>query len=282
MILGIDVGCKNIGVCVVDAADPAAPRIAQWAVWSAEGSWAPEVHACLAAHATDEFLEGVTRVVVERQPSKNPTMVRIQHYVEYYFVGVRGLPVAMQDPKHKLLHAARTPWFPPADEATDGGEWTYARRKKLSVQTAAACVAATQQAPAITAAFDASKKKDDLADALWHALAYAARTTPRPDTPTVKKTAVVKRVIARAPNARQRSTGQLSPSNVLHLLKECATLGDIRAALKADPPLARCLKKHFQSPAAFLERFCPPPPPSPAAAPSRDIAAACPAPPGRQ
>jgi RNase H-fold protein (predicted Holliday junction resolvase) len=81
MILGIDVGQKNLGVCVVSTAEPR--TITQWAVWESEGSWAKEIYACLGKNATNEFLDGVSHVVIERQPSKNPTMTRIMHYLEF-------------------------------------------------------------------------------------------------------------------------------------------------------------------------------------------------------
>ena len=154
MILGIDVGQKNLGVCVVSTAEPRV--IAQWAVWDSAGSWALEIHACLVQNATQEFLDGVTRVVIERQPSKNPSMTRIMHYLEFFFVS-KGFKVTLQDPKHKLLYAATTPWFP--TNATDA-EWTYRHRKKLAVQTTASFLDATNQP--LRGVFDNSKKKTTL------------------------------------------------------------------------------------------------------------------------
>ena len=231
MILGIDVGQKNLGVCVVSAE----PRtITQWAVWESEGSWAKEIYACLGKNATNEFLNGVSHVVIERQPSKNPSMMRIMHYLEFYFVSI-GLKVTLQDPKHKLLYAATTPWFP--TNATEA-EWTYRHRKKLAVQTTAAFLYATDQP--LRAVFDSSKKKDDLADALWHAMAYGTFGVAAPSK--AKAPITKKKITARAPTDRQRRTGKLSPSNVKFLLQRES---DVPSALKKDPALARALKRHF-------------------------------------
>ena len=231
MILGIDVGQKNLGVCVVSAE----PRtITQWAVWESEGSWAKEIYACLGKNATNEFLNGVSHVVIERQPQKNPTMVRISHYLEFFFVA-RGFEVSFQDPKHKLICAASTEWFP--SDSTDK-EWTYRHRKKLAVQTTAAFLDATDQP--LRAVFDSSKKKDDLADALWHAMAYGTFGVAAPSK--AKAPITKKKITARAPTDRQRRTGKLSPSNVKFLLQRES---DVPSALKKDPALARALKRHF-------------------------------------
>jgi len=240
MILGIDVGQKNMGVCVVS---PQTKRISRWTVWESVGTWAKDVHGMLHQNATDDFLEGVSHVVIERQPSKNPSMTRIMHYLEFFFV-TRGLHVTLQDPKHKLLYAAASPWFP--GDSTDR-EWTYRHRKKLAVQTVDTMLLEDRDNQPLAHVFKDSKKKDDLADALLHALAYG--TFAAADCKPKKK----KKVMARIPTERQRRTGKLSPSNVKHLLKGCDTEPDIARKCKDDKALARCLRKHFGSAAGFLE-----------------------------
>ena len=255
MILGVDVGQKNIGVCVLSADGGHEPVIARWAVWSADGSRAAHLHACLDKEATPAFLENVCAVVIERQPAKNPTMTRIMHYLEFYFAS-KGLPVTLQDAKRKLAHAACTPWFP-REIATDA-EWTYARRKKLAVQTTAAFLDATQpQHENARALFAGSKKKDDLADALWHAAAFAAEKTFSASSPaTVNSQPVQKKVVARCPSVKQSASGRLSPSNVKFLLRDAATrdVAGIDAALRGDARLRRCLVRHFKNVEGFLAR----------------------------
>jgi hypothetical protein len=237
MILGIDVGQKHLGVAVWDGT-----TVRHWAVWDSPGSQAADLWTCLREHATPAFLDGVTHVVIERQPSKNPTMTRIMHYLEFYFA--RDRTVSLQDPKHKLIFAATTPWFPDAEEAT-ARQWTYHRRKKLAVLTAAQFLEATDQP--LRAVFDAAKKKDDLADALLTAMAYERlRTSTKPKTPTHKK-----KIVARAPTPRQRDTGKLSPSNVKYLLAD-VTPATVQTVLARDKTLARALKKHFGTYDAFI------------------------------
>ena len=245
MILGIDVGQKNLGVCVWNSQSR---KIAQWAVWDSDGTWARDVYACLDKNATDEFLQGVTRVVIEHQPSKNPSMTRIMHYLEFYFVS-RHLPVTLQDSKHKLLFASTTEWFP--KDCTDR-EWTYRQRKKLAVETATNFLHATTQPLADT--FTSSKKKDDLADSLLHAMAFGSFGVLGGGIGSAKKTTTTKKVVARAPTPKQLRTGRLSASNVKYLLKEST---DIPGDLKKDPRLQRALKKHFGTVAEYLERIKP-------------------------
>jgi hypothetical protein len=239
-ILGIDVGQKNLGVCVWDGT-----HVKQWAIWNSSGSWAPDIWDVLQKHATQEFLDGVTQVVIERQPSKNPSMTRIMHYLEFYFVS-RGYAVHLQDSKHKLLYASTTQWFP--KECTDA-DWNYRYRKKLAVQTAQTFVESTQQP--LSHVFLDSKKKDDLADALFHAMAFTAFRNVIPSSSTSKTKSNTNKVVARAPTEKQRRTGKLSASNVKYLLKGVT---DIPDALKKDPQLGRALKRHFGTIDDYLSR----------------------------
>lgn len=236
--LGIDIGQKHVGVCVWD---PDTTSIRRWAVWSSEGSWAPEIWACLQTNATPDFLQDVDTVVIEHQPSKNPTMTRIMHYIEFFFVS-KGFEVRIQDSKHKLLYASTTPWFP--DNCTDA-EWTYRTRKKLAIQCVHTFCRDTQQEH--LEFFESSKKKDDLADAALHAMAYhgfkkttdlAARTTKhKPPT----------KIISRPPSHKQERTGRYSPHNVRYFLKEAGTDPEtIRTTLKTHPArVTRAFKRHF-------------------------------------
>lgn len=240
MILGIDVGQKNLGVCVWD---PGSDRIQLWDIWTTEGTWAPEVFACL----RDKSLpEGITKVVIEHQPSKNPTMVRIMHYLEFWFV-TQGYSVSLQDSKHKLLYASTLEHFP--KDSTDAA-WTYHHRKKLAVQTVSAFVEATEQP--LGHVFLESKKKDDLADALLHAMAFTCfgKVIHAPPPSASSKPA---KVVARAPTEKQLRTGRLSQSNVKYLLRDTPTEG-IADALKSDKRLGRALKKHFGSVDGFVSR----------------------------
>lgn len=247
-ILAIDVGQKNLGACVWS---PEEGTVQRWAVWESEGTWAAAVCACLQTNATPEFMEEVTDVVIEHQPSKNPSMTRIMHYLECFFV-LSGVPVHIQDSKHKLLYATTTPWFP--TDSTEQ-EWTYRYRKKLAVQTVHSYLVATEQTTWLEM-YDGSTKKDDLADSLLHAMAYH---TFKPVTngginSTTKATGSSKptKLIARPPTAKQDRNGRFSAHNVAFFLKECPTADEIRQCFRQQPRVKRAFNKHFASIDEFL------------------------------
>lgn len=191
-VVSIDVGRKNLALCLVRAGEePSADRVEQWTVTACEPSSAGMRDALESLAWATECDE----VVIERQPPSNPTMCRLQHYIEMFYAMHRK-PVTVQDAKHKLAYAASTPWWPPG--AVEG--WNYRIRKKLSVAVAAAFVAATAQDQGVAAAFQGSAKKDDFADSLLQGQAYchgAARAAirvvaPPPTAPKHAKKAKTK------------------------------------------------------------------------------------------
>lgn len=243
-VVGIDVGSTNLALCCIEAT-----TILHWAVITCATSTAPDVLAAWREHDIDSWMTPETIVVIERQPSKNPTMTRIQHYLEMA-CAVCGVRCVLQDAKLKLFYAATTSWWP-TDLALQG-EWTYARRKKLAVHTVSAFVTDTDQTDACRALYTSSKKKDDLADSVLHALAWAHAGHRVDSTPKKPK-----KVVARAPTPKQRASGKLSPSNVVWLLRGAVSPDDVAHVIKtADlgKALGRAVKKHFGSAQGFLDR----------------------------
>jgi len=246
-ILGIDVGQKHLGACVWS---PDSDSIVQWAVWNSEGTWASSVWACLSANATPEFMADVTDVVIEHQPSKNPTMTRIMHYLEFFFVS-QNVAVHIQDSKHKLLYASTTPWFP--KDSTDR-EWTYRYRKKLAVQTVQTYLETTNKTSWLEM-YAASTKKDDLADSLLHAMAHQTfKSVSTSINSTSKGSSKPTKLIARAPSAKQERRGTFSAHNVTYFLKHCTTPEEVTEHLRGHPRIKRAFGKHFDSVDDFCER----------------------------
>ena len=169
MLVSVDVGQTNLALCGLrPGADPtgADDAIVRWALVDLK---APGAAAVVDAMRGVEWLDDATRVVIERQPAKNCKMRRLEAFLEMWFA-VHGKPVALFDPAHKLAFAARSPWWPCTDVPES---WTYRARKKLSAQTAAAFLGATDQPAAARATFAACRKKDDLSDALLQGMAFA-------------------------------------------------------------------------------------------------------------
>ena len=215
-VLGIDVGRKNLAMCLVRPGADAVgklDRVVRWAVVAIDPTPAGVM---AGVKAVDDWVEWSgaedRRVVIEKQPAKNPTTKRLEHYLEMLFVS-RGVRATTIDPKHKLSWAARTPWWPsrPIDS------WTYGERKKLAVETVTALLAGTDQDPSVVGTFAASKKKDDLADSCLHAMAFAHDLFGRVDDDA---RAPARRVKPVAPSATHVASGRYSQGGLKHLSRK--------------------------------------------------------------
>lgn len=177
-------------------------------------------------------------VVIERQPPRNATMARLQHYLEMYFV-MRDKPVTVQDAKHKLAFAAATPWWPEGMPVN----WTYHTRKKLAVLTARKFLDSTPQDPRFARLFASTTKKDDLADSLLQGMAYCHNVRP---LELVRRSAAATAVVRpRRPTANQLATGKLSKPNVVHYLCKCTSAEEAAAVVAGNKHLAKAVHTHF-------------------------------------
>lgn len=209
MIVSIDVGRKNLAVCALDAGGCRSGRddvIRHWTVTSCEPT-----PAGLASALRDlPWCLTCSEAVVERQPPKNATMSRLQHYIEMYFA-MHDKPITVLDAKHKLAFAASTEWWP-ADQATS---WTYHARKKLAVGTVTSFLKGTPQSTEFREVFGGSKKKDDLADCLLQAQAFAHNVLPLEAAKRDMALAVAQAAVKpRKPTAKQLSTKKYGPSQL--------------------------------------------------------------------
>lgn len=237
-ILSIDVGRKNLALCVVRPGQDAKgedDRIVHWTVTTCEPT--PR-GLCDALRALPWCLD-CDEVVVERQPHRNPTMTRLQHYVELFFVAL-DRPVVVQDAKHKLAFAAGTRWWPAAEDRPEG--WTYHARKTLAVKTARAFLRDTDQAPEFRQLFAATRKADDLADSLLQAQAYCHHVRPLEQH---RATAALAPVKPRRPTAAQAATGKYSKPNCVYFLKACASAEEAARVVAETKGLAKAVEKHF-------------------------------------
>jgi len=204
MIIGIDPGTKNLALCQIDDEK----KIKNWAVISIHPD-AQGIYKGLKDINFDDWFFENEIVAIEKQPSKNPRAVRIQHYIEF-FCASNGGNVYCIDPKHKLSYASSTPWWP----SRDINAWTYNERKKLSVETVTSFLEDTEQNPEFVEMFQKSKKKDDLADALLHALAYMSiRSSLKPRSRAVRNIKPVK------PSAAHTKSGKYTQGGLKFLAK---------------------------------------------------------------
>jgi hypothetical protein len=183
-VLGIDPGRDNLALCPVDVTpDDGSFRIRRWTVTRA-ASDPRGLKRAMDDLDLRSWLEGVEVAAIERQPPKNPSIQRIQHYLEMCCAvyssadtdaaTAAATDVVVLDPKLKLAWALSSPWFP----ARAVPSWTYRERKKLAVETVRAVLELTDQDDSVRETFERSKKKDDLADAFLLAMAAGARRPP--------------------------------------------------------------------------------------------------------
>ena len=244
--LSIDVGRKNLALCLLrpgGCPKGSADVIVQWIVTTCDPTPAGIARALRALPWACRCAE----VVIERQPNRNPTMSRLQHYLEMYFV-MHDKPVTVQDAKHKLAFAASTRWWP-----GECDNWTYHTRKKLSVQTTKAFLDDTDQAAEFGKLFDGTSKKDDLGDCLLQGMAFCHNVRPLELT---KRAAAAAHpagpppVKPRKPTDKQAASGRFSKPNIVHLLKGCRTAAAVAARLAANGALARSVDRQFGGPEA--------------------------------
>lgn len=232
--LSIDVGRKNLALCLLrPGPDPVGREdvIVRWTVTSCE----PTPRGLRDALDRLGWALECEEVVIERQPNRNATMSRLQHYLEMYFV-VHDKAVTVIDPKHKLSFAAGTPWWPTEDLPN----WNYRTRKRLAVQTMTAFLEASGQEE-WAAVLRGSSKKDDYADSALQAMAFAHH---------VRRLELTKRGVRdvikpRKPTPKQLETGRYSKPNVAWFLRGRAADAELLAS--ENKHLARAIDKHFGS-----------------------------------
>jgi Poxvirus A22 protein len=163
MLLSIDVGIKNLAMCVMDQ-----KKIKYWDV-----SGVPPLHQdglfpCMKRHMDErlEFFTEVQQVIIEKQPDKNKGIKSVEHFLHAYFL-CHDKNVTIWDARHKI------------PDVVGPGRTQYALRKKTSIDRCRLFL--EEENPEWLEQFDQSKKKDDLADTVMQALSY------RPAEPETKK-----------------------------------------------------------------------------------------------
>jgi len=190
MLLSIDVGIRNLGMCLMDG-----KTIRNWDASGIPPLQDGGIFQSLLKHLRDrEWVLQSQHVLIEKQPDKNKTMKSVEHFLHTYFL-VHGKTVIVYDARHKI------------PDVVGPGRAMYIKRKKASVDRCTEFL--KEHNPDRLEWFLAQKKKDDLADTVMQALSY----TP-PQTETAKK----KKVTPRKPTPRQTDS-RYSKSNLawIHL-----------------------------------------------------------------
>jgi hypothetical protein len=216
MLLSIDVGIKNLAMCLID---PTSKRIHRWDVSGVPPNHADGLFPCLIRHLDEKpWVTEARTVLIEKQPDKNRGMKSVENLLHTYLLvkPPTGREVIIYDARHKIPDVAGE------------GRARYLERKKASIDRARTFLASTSVNEDWLPFFDKHKKKDDLADTVMQALSFIDRA------PT---TVTVKRATPRRPTENQSRT-KYSKANLAWLVKTNA---------KQDARFKKDLARYYRS-----------------------------------
>ena len=222
MILSIDVGIRNLAMCLM--ASDGTGLVHQWDVSGIPPKHEDGIFECLKNHLDDRpWILSATTVLIEKQPDKNRTMKSVENFLHAYCIIMNAkAETIIYDARHKIPDVAGP------------GKDMYRKRKQTSIDR---CRALLEEPGNVNAhwlsVFNASKKKDDLADTVMQALSYTNRR------PEVVK--VAKKLMARKPNEHQKDT-KYSRSNLAWFVKN-----HTRAELEKNKRFMKDLGRYYTS-----------------------------------
>jgi len=168
MMLSIDVGIKNLAMCVMDQ-----KKIKYWDVSGVPPMHQDGLFPCMKRHLDErlEFFHDVSKVVIEKQPDKNKGIKSVEHFLHTYFL-CHDKEVIIWDARHKI------------PDVVGPGREQYKLRKKASVDRCRLFLEEENQE--WLDQFDKSKKKDDLADTVMQALSFMSIKAETKEPPKSK------------------------------------------------------------------------------------------------
>jgi hypothetical protein len=199
MILSIDVGIRNLAMCLFDEHST---LIKQWDVSGVPPEHRDGTYVSLRKHLDERpwVLEADT-VLIEKQPDRNKKMKTVENFLHAYFViKAPTTETIVYDARFKI------------PDVSGPGKAQYLKRKKASIERCKTFLETHENNHHWLPVFDASKKKDDLADTVMQAISFTKRVEPS----TTKK--VPKKIVARKPNDNQKRTKYSKP-NLLWIYK---------------------------------------------------------------
>ena len=200
MLLSIDVGIKNLAMCMID---PKTKKIKNWDVDGVPPNHSDGLFLSLVKHLDRKpwILES-HQVIIEKQPDRNKGMKSVEHLLHAYLLA--------KDPTRQvIIWDAR---FKVPDVAGPG-KAKYAARKAASIERARAFIKETN--PEWIEFFERHKKKDDLSDTVMQALSFLGRPAARETEGTSTKK---KKVTPRKPTENQKRT-KYSKANLAYIIK---------------------------------------------------------------
>jgi hypothetical protein len=224
MILSIDVGIRNLAMCMLDETSN---LIVQWDVSGVPPEHKDGLFVSLRDHLDDKpWVLQADTILIEKQPDKNRKMKMVEHFLHTYFV--------IRNPKAEtIIYDAR---FKIPDFAGPG-KAMYTKRKKASIERCQQFIWNNTVNAHWIPIFNASKKKDDLADTVMQAISFTKRIEP---IQSVSKKS--KKLVPRKPNENQKRT-RYSKSNLAYIYKNKTEL----EVLENNKRFMKDLKRYYKS-----------------------------------
>ena len=212
MILSIDVGIRNLAMCLLDEDHNNIVR--EWDVSGVPPEHKDGLYVSLRKHLDEKpWVLGAKTILIEKQPDRNKKMISVMHFLHAYFIiKCPQAETILYDARHKIPDVAGP------------GKAQYNKRKKVAIERCEAFIRQDDVNAHWLDTFLKSKKKDDLADTVMQALSFVNRKEVTPAS--AKKKQTTKKLVARKPNENQKMT-KYSKSNLawIYLNKvECEVL----------------------------------------------------------
>ena len=228
MILSIDVGIRNLAMCKFDETSN---LVTEWDVSGVPPEHKDGLFVSLRKHLDERpWVLTSDTILIEKQPDKNKKMKMVEHFLHAYFV-IRA-PNA-----ETIIYDARFK----VPDVSGPGKAQYMKRKKVSIERCRIFIETNENNSHWLPIFDASKKKDDLADTVMQAISFTKRIEPK------KKDKENKKIVPRKPNENQKNT-RYSLSNLAWIFKnkpECEYLENNKRFMKD-------LKRYYKSLDEFM------------------------------
>jgi hypothetical protein len=220
MILSIDVGIKNLAMCMIDETTKV---IQHWDVSGVPPEHTDGLYKSLAHHLNSKpWVLDATIILIERQPDRNKKMKTVENFLHAYFV-IRcpTSETIIYDARHKI------------PDVVGAGKQQYRKRKNTSIERCREFIKGDENSHWIPT-FTLSKKKDDLADTVMQALSFINRK----EVPQKK---VSEKITARKPTENQKNT-KYSKANLAWFIKNKP-----RTELEKDKRFMKDLGKYYRT-----------------------------------
>lgn len=198
MILSIDVGIRNLAMCLLDENNN--NLVTQWDVSGVPPEHKDGLYVSLRDHLDERpWILDAQVILIEKQPDRNKKMISVMHFLHSYFIiKCPGAETILYDARHKIPDVAGP------------GKAQYNKRKKVAIERCEAFIRQDDVNAHWIDTFVKSKKKDDLADTVMQALSFVNRVEVASASSKKKKKST--KLVARRPNENQKMTKYSKPN----------------------------------------------------------------------